>query len=113
MEKIQVRDFFKGRNVFITGGTGFMGKVMIEKLLYSIPNIGNIYILIRPKRGKSVQQRLVDITKLPVSIIKLSLDGCEYENIFEKKIVSTDAIQIILTVFSLLNCLLIWATYLF
>lgn len=61
-----VQDFYKGKNLLITGGSGFMGKVLIEKLLYSVPDIGNIYVLIRPKRGKSVAQRLEDIQRLAV-----------------------------------------------
>ncbi|XP_049886283.1 putative fatty acyl-CoA reductase CG5065 [Pectinophora gossypiella] len=63
---VSVREFYKGRSVLVTGGTGFMGKVLIEKLLYSIPDIGNIYILMRPKRGKSVSQRLEDMQRLPL-----------------------------------------------
>ncbi|KAL4717628.1 hypothetical protein ACJJTC_000777 [Scirpophaga incertulas] len=63
---ISVREFYKGRSVLVTGGTGFMGKVLIEKLLYSIPDIGNIYIILRPKRGKSVTQRLDDMQRLPL-----------------------------------------------
>lgn len=68
MASLTVREYFAGQNILITGGTGFMGKVMIEKLLYSIPDLGTIYILMRPKRGKSIQQRISDILKLPVSI---------------------------------------------
>lgn len=63
---LSVREYFSGRSILISGGTGFMGKVMIEKLLYSIPEIDTIYILMRPKRGKSVQQRISDILKLPI-----------------------------------------------
>lgn len=63
---VSVQDFYKGRNVLITGGTGFMGKVLIEKLLYSVPDIGKVYVLMRPKRGKSVAQRLEDIQRLAV-----------------------------------------------
>lgn len=66
---VSVRDFYKGRNVLITGGTGFMGKVLIEKLLYSTPDIGNVYVLMRPKRGKSVAQRLEDILRLAVRFL--------------------------------------------
>lgn len=69
MSKVSIREFYKGKNVLVTGGTGFMGKVLLEKLLYSIPEIGNIYILMRPKRGKSVAQRLEDMQRLPVSNI--------------------------------------------
>lgn len=65
--KASVREFYSGRTVLVTGGTGFMGKVLIEKLLYTIPDIGGIYILMRPKRGKSVTQRFEDMQRLPVS----------------------------------------------
>lgn len=73
MSNPTIRDFYKGRNILVTGGTGFMGKVLIEKLLYSIPDIGNIYILMRPKRGKSVDQRIEDMQRLKVKLLVLLL----------------------------------------
>ncbi|XP_022646776.1 putative fatty acyl-CoA reductase CG5065 isoform X2 [Varroa destructor] len=57
----QVAAFFANRTVLITGGTGFIGKLLIEKLLRSCPAIGQIFVIIREKRGASVQQRLNSI----------------------------------------------------
>ncbi|KAI4499659.1 hypothetical protein M0802_005229 [Mischocyttarus mexicanus] len=52
-----IQEFYDGQNVFITGGTGFMGKLLIEKLLRSCPSIKCIYILIRSKNGKDLLKR--------------------------------------------------------
>uniref|UniRef100_A0A1B6CB27 Fatty acyl-CoA reductase n=1 Tax=Clastoptera arizonana TaxID=38151 RepID=A0A1B6CB27_9HEMI len=54
-------EFFHGRNVMITGATGFMGKVLVEKLLHSCPDIGTLYLLVRPKRGHDVRTRLEEL----------------------------------------------------
>ncbi|KAK3603205.1 hypothetical protein CHS0354_036132 [Potamilus streckersoni] len=56
-----IPEFFKGRSIFITGATGFMGKVLVEKLLRSCPQLKAIYLLIRPKRGKEVHDRLDEL----------------------------------------------------
>ncbi|XP_056632915.1 putative fatty acyl-CoA reductase CG5065 [Diorhabda sublineata] len=65
-EDSPVTEWYKNKTIFITGGSGLMGKVMIEKLLYSCPEIKNIYILIRSKRGKTPKQRIDDMWKLPM-----------------------------------------------
>ncbi|KAL2741590.1 fatty acyl-CoA reductase wat-like isoform X2 [Vespula squamosa] len=52
-----VQKFYDGQNIFITGGTGFMGKLLIEKLLRGCPGISCIYVLIRKKKEKNVLQR--------------------------------------------------------
>ncbi|KAL0125701.1 hypothetical protein PUN28_004638 [Cardiocondyla obscurior] len=43
-----------------------MGKVLLEKLLYSCSDVKKIYVLIRPKRDRGVENRLEDIFKLPL-----------------------------------------------
>lgn len=58
-----VPSVFAGADVFITGGSGFMGKVLIEKLLRSCPNIGQVFVLMRAKRGKTLEERLKTITE--------------------------------------------------
>ncbi|XP_055711090.1 putative fatty acyl-CoA reductase CG5065 [Phlebotomus papatasi] len=54
-----IADFFRGREIFITGGTGFLGKAIIEKILYSCPDVKRIYLLLRCKKSVSVCDRLV------------------------------------------------------
>lgn len=38
---------YAGKSIFITGVTGFVGKVVLEKLLRSVPKVERIYLLIR------------------------------------------------------------------
>ncbi|KAM7359762.1 waterproof isoform 1-T2 [Cochliomyia hominivorax] len=57
--------FYKDKGVFLTGGTGFFGKITIEKLLRST-EVGQIYLLIRTKKGKDAQSRLEDLCNDPV-----------------------------------------------
>lgn len=56
-----VQEFYNGQSIFITGGTGFLGKLLIEKLLRTCPGIASIYLLVRPKKGKDVHQRTEEI----------------------------------------------------
>lgn len=64
----RVAETLKGHVFFITGGSGFLGKVLIEKLLRSCSQIDKIYILIRQKKGKEPKQRLEEIFNLKVRI---------------------------------------------
>lgn len=58
---VYIPAFYAGRSIFITGATGFLGKVLIEKLLRSCPDVVEIFVLIRPKKGLSVNDRLKKI----------------------------------------------------
>ena len=53
-----ISQFYAGKCIFITGVTGFMGKVLLHKLLDSCPMLESIYVLIRPKREELPQKRL-------------------------------------------------------
>lgn len=66
MTSSKMVDFFDGRSVLLTGGSGFLGKVLIEKLLRSNPNINYVFVLMRPKRNKSAKSRLEEMLKLPL-----------------------------------------------
>lgn len=63
----RIVETFAGRKILVTGGTGFLGKVLIEKFLRCLPEITQIYMLIRPKKSKDSKQRLLEILESPVS----------------------------------------------
>jgi fatty acyl-CoA reductase len=61
-----INEYYSGKSVLITGATGFVGKLLIEKLLYSCDKIAKIYCLIRDKNGHSGEERLNEITSSKV-----------------------------------------------
>ncbi|KAH8353836.1 hypothetical protein KR084_005274, partial [Drosophila pseudotakahashii] len=60
-----IQGFFKNKTVFLTGGTGFLGKLITEKLLRTT-EVNRIYSLIRPKKGVPIQERISIWEKDPV-----------------------------------------------
>lgn len=73
---ITIPEFYSNRDILITGATGFVGKVLIEKLLRSCPSIGRVFCLLREKRSKSINERLDEIKSTPVSYLRDSHAVC-------------------------------------
>lgn len=61
-----ITDTFRDGTVLITGSTGFLGKMLTEKLLRSCP-LKKIAVLVRNKRGFTAEQRMTDIYQQIVS----------------------------------------------
>lgn len=51
-------NFYRNKCIFLTGGTGFLGQLFVEKLLRT--GVKRIYMLSRAKRGKNTKERLSD-----------------------------------------------------
>ncbi|KDO70813.1 hypothetical protein CISIN_1g0426941mg, partial [Citrus sinensis] len=59
---IGIVKFLKAKNFFVTGATGFLAKVLIEKILRTVPDVGKIFIInaelfkcLKQTYGKSYQ----------------------------------------------------------
>ena len=48
-----ISDFYDGKNILVFGSTTFSGKVLLEKLLHSCPNLEKIYCPIQILKTKS------------------------------------------------------------
>lgn len=46
----KTRSALAGKHVLITGTTGFVGKVLLEKIMRDVPEIGGVHLLIRPSQ---------------------------------------------------------------
>ncbi|MCL7042772.1 hypothetical protein MKW94_018149 [Papaver nudicaule] len=57
-EGIGIVRFLRGKKLLITGATGFLGKVLIEKILRTAPDVGKIYVMIKAKNKEAAVERL-------------------------------------------------------
>ncbi len=58
--KLDIRRSLRGERILITGATGFLGKVLVEKLLWSVPDVGKLLLLVRPAGERGAADRLRD-----------------------------------------------------
>lgn len=61
-----VKDAYNGKCVLLTGGTGFLGKALTEKLLWEVEHLERIYLMIRHRKGKEPSERLPGLINDPI-----------------------------------------------
>ncbi|CAN7056994.1 unnamed protein product [Brassica rapa subsp. trilocularis] len=80
--------FLRGKSYFVTGATGFLGKVLIEKLLRASPEIGKIFILLKSKDEDSANKRLYDeIISSDLFKLLKHMHGSSYEAFMKNKLI--------------------------
>ena len=47
--------------MLLTGTTGFLGKIVLEKILRCLKDVKKIYVLVRTKRNKSTVDRVREL----------------------------------------------------
>lgn len=55
--KSQIAEFYAGKTVFLTGVTGFLGKIVLAQLFTFCPEIKKVFCLIRGRSGVSAAAR--------------------------------------------------------
>lgn len=58
-ERQRIRERLAGHHILVTGSTGFLAKVLVEKLLRAVDTIGGIHLLVRVRSdGTTPEQRV-------------------------------------------------------
>ena len=55
--RLDIRETLAGKELLVTGVTGFLGKVWLAELLCKVPEIGHVHLLIRPSSKLSAVAR--------------------------------------------------------
>ncbi|XP_048615738.1 fatty acyl-CoA reductase 6, chloroplastic-like [Brassica napus] len=80
--------FLKGKSYLVTGATGFLAKVLIEKLLRASPEIGKIFLLIKANDQESANKRLYDeIISSDLFKLLKQIHGSSYEDFMKSKLI--------------------------
>lgn len=58
MEETRIPGYFKNKGILITGSTGFLGKILVEKILRVQPDVKRIYLPVRAPDAASAKKRV-------------------------------------------------------
>ncbi|KAH0632662.1 hypothetical protein KY284_035448 [Solanum tuberosum] len=85
---IGIADFFEAKNLLVTGVTGFLAKVLIEKMLRTTPKINKIYLLVRAKDKEAAFDRLTtEIIESTLFKCLKEMHGESYESFIRSKLI--------------------------
>ncbi|KAH9723822.1 putative fatty acyl-CoA reductase 4 [Citrus sinensis] len=84
MKSFSVLQFLKDKTILVTGATGFLAKIFVEKILRIQPNLKKLYFLIRAGDDKSAKQCMFrEVAAVPGDILYEDL-GIKDSNLKEE-----------------------------
>ena len=61
-----IEEFYADNAILLIGATGFVGKRLLEKVMRVYSRIAAIFILLRPKKDQTIEQRFKKLIDDPV-----------------------------------------------
>uniref|UniRef100_A0A8I6XJH4 Fatty acyl-CoA reductase n=1 Tax=Hordeum vulgare subsp. vulgare TaxID=112509 RepID=A0A8I6XJH4_HORVV len=87
MDVDKIVGYFRGRSILVTGSTGFLGKVLVEKILRVQPDVKKVYLLIRASDMESAKFRIqTEVIGRVVFQVLREMHGVGFDNFIEEKI---------------------------
>src|SRR5688500_5683918 len=84
-------ELLHGKNILLSGTTGFLGKVVLSMLLTRYPKIGKVYALIRPGVSERARDRFnKSVATSPAMRPLVETYGEQIAQFFEEKVVPID-----------------------
>ncbi|XP_058190370.1 alcohol-forming fatty acyl-CoA reductase-like isoform X1 [Rhododendron vialii] len=88
MELGNVAQFLENRSILVTGATGFLAKIFVEKILRVQPNVKKLYLLVRAPDAKSASQRFHDeaIAKDLFRVLREKMGAASFQTLISEKV---------------------------
>ncbi|XP_040248978.2 fatty acyl-CoA reductase 8-like [Aegilops tauschii subsp. strangulata] len=89
MESSAVADCLRDKCILITGSTGYLGKLLVEKILRVQPVVKKLYLLVRAPDATSAEQRVLSevIGKDPFNLLREKYGITGFHNFIKEKVV--------------------------
>jgi long-chain acyl-CoA synthetase len=82
----------RGKEILLTGSTGFVGKVVLSMLLRHQPDVGHVHCVIRSGKGRSARERFAEeVLASPVLAPVRTMLGEAFEAFVEEKVSVIDS----------------------
>ncbi|KAI3948716.1 hypothetical protein MKW92_036385 [Papaver armeniacum] len=87
MELSGIVQSLDNKSILVTGSTGFLSKIFVEKLLRVQPNLKQLFLLLRPADASSATQRLHnDVTGKEVFRVLRKKHGLGFDSFISEKV---------------------------
>ncbi|CAL5080169.1 unnamed protein product [Urochloa decumbens] len=87
-EATRIPGYFKNKGILITGSTGFLGKILVEKILRVQPDVKRIYLPVRAPDTESAKKRVeTEVIGKELFGLLRETHGKGFESFIEEKVV--------------------------
>ncbi|XP_019256600.1 PREDICTED: fatty acyl-CoA reductase 3-like isoform X1 [Nicotiana attenuata] len=87
MGSTKIGPFLEDKTILVTGATGFLAKILVEKILRIQPNVKKLFLLLRASDTKSARIRFKDeILEAELFNVLREKLGAELNNLIEEKV---------------------------